>query len=280
MKSKFILTLSFNLIFSLAFSQNKKEQIKLLDFRIDSIKSIVNSNNVQINNNNIMISDLKSQIFRLNSIIDQNKLEASKSKKTLLEKDIELEKKENEIIILTKNLRELRDSLASLNQQPDTVFWEITDLTWNQSDFNLKLVLPSAKFEKPFGHLLVSRDKKIKIHFGYNNTHWMDQEEGRTMFYKPQDAINYYSKGLHDVEISENNGFIIKGKNSTNELIIIKGIYTELVSMQGRDKGKPNWLWSNTIILKAVVNQNDIQEYNNISNLLIKGFTSDAIIAK
>jgi hypothetical protein len=50
--------------------------------------------------------------------------------------------------------------------------------------------------------------------------------------------------------------------------------------MQGREKGAPDWLWSNTIVLKAEVKGNDVKEYNNISNLLINGFTANSIIYK
>ena len=92
-------------MFNHTFSQNKKEQIIALNYRIDSLKHIINTNNTQIKNNSVVILDLESQILRQNSIIEENKLEVIKLKKTLLEK-------ETEIIVL-------RDSIAGFNQKAD-----------------------------------------------------------------------------------------------------------------------------------------------------------------
>jgi hypothetical protein len=277
MKHKFVIALSFILIFSFAFSQNKKEQIKILNLRIDSLNQNINSKKSQINNKNTVILDLENQIQNLKKITDQKKLEESIIKKTLLEKDIQLDEKNNEINMLTNNLNRLKDSILSLNLKLDTVIWEINELLWNQSEFNIKLVLPIAKFEKPFGHFLVSRDKKIKIQFDYNYT---DSGEEAPSFYEQQDAINYYSKGLHNIEISATDNFSIKGKNEANELIYIKGVYDYFESMSGNDIGEPRWLWSNTIILKVIVNEKNITDYNYISDLLNRTFNSNSIFYK
>jgi hypothetical protein len=266
MKTKLIIAFLLHFMFNYTFSQNKKEQIITLNYRIDSLKQIINTNNTQIKNNSVVILDLESQILRQKSIIEENKLEAIKLKNTLSEK-------ETEIIVL-------RDSIAGFNQKSDSIFWEINDLTWQQLEFDLKFEFPVNKFQKPSGLIMVSKNEKIKIEIDYNFTHWSEQEENSPLFFKLKDAIDFYSKNLHDVEIYENNGFVIKGKNSLNELIIIKGIYSEFKSMQGREKGAPDWLWSNTIVLKAEVKGNDVKEYNNISNLLINGFTANSIIYK
>jgi hypothetical protein len=265
---------------TVAFTQSKKEQIELLNFRVDSLKQVINSTIVQISQKDNKITDLENQIVTLNAEIDVLKRQDVKSKKSLIEKDIEIQKKKDEISILKKNYTELRDSLNRSNKKLDTLVWEIPDLTWEQSEFNIRLVLPVSKFEKPIGHMLESRDKKISINFEYNYTHWVDNEEGPPLFFKVQDAINYYCKGLHDSKIFENEGFTIKGKNSTNELVFIKGLYTELESMQGREYGEPNWLWSNTIVLKVTVNEKDRSDYEYITELLERHFDSKSIHIK
>lgn len=273
MKTKLIIAFLLHFMFNYTFSQNKKEQIITLNNRIDSLKQIINTNNAQLKNNSVFILDLENQILRQKSITEENKLEAIKLKNIISEKETEIQKKDTEIIVL-------RDSIAGFNQKSDSIFWEINDLTWQQLEFDLKFEFPVNKFQKPSGLIMVSKNEKIKIEIDYNFTHWSEQEENSPLFFKLKDAIDFYSKNLHDVEISENNGFVIKGKNSLNELIIIKGIYSEFKSMQGREKGAPDWLWSNTIVLKAEVKGNDVKEYNNISNLLINGFTANSIIYK
>jgi hypothetical protein len=105
MKTKLIIAFLLLFMFNHTFSQNKKEQIIALNYRIDSLKQIINTNNTQIKNNSVFILDLESQILRQNSIIEENKLEAIKLKKTLSEK-------ETEIIVL-------RDSIAGFNQKAD-----------------------------------------------------------------------------------------------------------------------------------------------------------------
>ena len=105
MKTKLIIAFLLHFMFNHTFSQNKKEQIIALNYRIDSLKQIINTNNTQIKNNSVVILDLESQILRQNFIIEANKLEAIKLKNTLSEK-------ETEIIVL-------RDSIARFNQKSD-----------------------------------------------------------------------------------------------------------------------------------------------------------------
>ena len=123
-------------------------------------------------------------------------------------------------------------------------------------------------------------DKKIKILFEYIFTDWMHQEEGNLLFYKEKDAIDFYTKGLTNLKIENVDGFVISGQNSTKDFIFVKGFYDDLYSMEGRDDGDPKWLWSNTIILKIVMNQFDAEEFVNLSEILNKGFNLNSIINK
>jgi hypothetical protein len=227
------------------------------------------------------MSSLENQIKILNTRIDERDIEGKLLKESNSEKDKVIQRKTDEINGLRQTIKVLRDSNKNTSQIIDTLVWEFPDnITWDQVEFNLKLPLPLSKFNAPAGNLLISRDKKILISYDYNYTHAFDQDEGYPFFYKEQDAINYYSKDLDDLEITENEGFIIKGKNDSNQLIIIKGIYDEFASMQGRDEGEPTWLWSNTLIIKITADQNVIDEFNQISRLLINNFSTQSIVYK
>ena len=271
-------TFILNTIFITAYSQTKKEKIEVFKFQLDSLNLVIKSKMIDINNKDTMIWDLENQIKILYTTIDKRKLEENILKDSNFKKDLEIQKKNDEIIGLHQVISELRDSIKNTSQKIDTIVWDIPDLTWDQMEFNLKLFLPVSKFDNPTGNLLISHDQKIKISYDYNNTHWSDQEEGNPLFYKEEDAINYYSKDLHDIELTYNEGFILRGKNAANQLTMIKGLYTDFASMQGRDEGEPMWLWSNTLIIKATANQKDKEEFNYISELLINNFTTKSII--
>jgi len=287
MKKAFLLAFFF--ISASSFSQSKKEQIEILTNRVDSLNRVVgeerSSNQNKIIEINSIVTKLEGQIAalsgnltKLNQELQDSKDVILKKQKEIVENQIEISRLQSALKIKSDSLDLIRDiSMELESQKVDTLFWEMDNLTWNQVEFKLKLVLPFNKFEKPEGNLLFSKDRKIKITTDYNYTDWFDQEEGIPLFYNDQDAIDYYSKDLINLEIYENMGFVIKGKNTQNELVIIKGIYNEEISMQGRDEGEPNWLWSNTIILKATVNDMHIQEYNLISDFLIDYFSDDSI---
>jgi len=287
MKKAFLLAFFF--ISASSFSQSKKEQIEILTNRVDSLNRVVgeerSSNQNKIIEINSIVTKLEGQIAALsgnlttlNKELQDSKDVILKKQKEIVENQIEISRLQSALKIKSDSLDLIRDiSMELESQKVDTLFWEMDNLTWNQVEFKLKLVLPFNKFEKPEGNLLFSKDRKIKITTDYNYTDWFDQEEGIPLFYNDQDAIDYYSKDLINLEIYENMGFVIKGKNTQNELVIIKGIYNEEISMQGRDEGEPNWLWSNTIILKATVNDMHIQEYNLISDFLIDYFSDDSI---
>jgi hypothetical protein len=50
--------------------------------------------------------------------------------------------------------------------------------------------------------------------------------------------------------------------------------------MQGREEGEPTWLWSNTLVLKALVNQKDFAEYKTISDWLNLNFNENSVVYK
>lgn len=281
MKYIIISTFFIITIFNLGYSQTKKERIQILTFQIDSLTQVINSKIINLKNKDTVIWELENQIQLLNTIIEKRKLDENSLKESIYKKDIELQKKNNEILHLDQVIFNLRDSINNLNQKVDSILWEIPNFTWNSMESSLKLFIPAFKFTSPIGKLLISNDQKIIISYDYNFTHWADDANEHPLFYKEKDAINYYSKDLYDIELSDKNeGFVIRGRDATNQLIMIKGLYSDFASMQGRVKGEPMWLWSNTLIVKVSANKKDKDEFKYISDLVINNFTTKSIISK
>jgi len=83
MKIKAFFTFIFILIFSFAFSQNKKEQIAILKYRLDSLKLIENSQNNAISDFKIKINELNNTIINLKSELNKSKNETSVKQKEI-----------------------------------------------------------------------------------------------------------------------------------------------------------------------------------------------------
>jgi hypothetical protein len=286
---KHLILTSFLIIVGLINAQSKKEQIEILNKRVDSLNATIgserssNQNKItelksSISNLEVQVKNLSDDVAFISREIQESYSDYIKNQKQIVENKTEISRLQSALKLKSDSLYLIKNiSLAYENQKVDTLLWEMDNLYWEQLEFKLKLVLPINKFENPEGNILYSKDKKIKIVFDYNYTHWSDQEEGFPKFKKIQDAIDYYSKDLKNLVINENMGFVINGKNRENELVIIKGIYAEERSMQGREDGEPIWLWSNTITLKATVNEKYIQEYDMITDFLINSFSLDSI---
>lgn len=268
-------------IFNVGYSQTKKEKILILTSQIDSLNQAIKSKIIDLQNKDKFIGEQENQIQILNTTLDKRKLVENTLKESIYKKDIELQIKNNEILHLDQVIFNLRDSINNSIQKVDSILWEIPNFTWNSIESSLKLFIPGFKFTSPIGKLLISNDQKIIISYDYNNTWWSDDGNEHPLFYKEKDAINYYSKDLYDIELSyKNEGFIIRGRDATNQLIMIKGLYSDFASMRGQELGKPMWLWSNTLIIKVSANQKDKEEFKYISDMVINNFTTKSIINK
>ena len=267
--------------FFVAIGQNKKEQILLLTEERDSLQSLLNSersvSDLRINELNSKIFELENQIKKLIATTKENS-----EKFKLLEK--ELAKKNELIVNLNSEIKELKDSLQIVLLSASTLpysgdyIWELSDITWENQEFDLKLLLPSGFFGEPNNSVIQSSDKKHTIEFIYNETHWIDQKEDKeVLFFSEKDVYAHFSKGLSDIKIIENDGISFTGINLKNELVYYKGIYTDFESMQGRSSGEPKWLWSNTIILKLVSEKSESKNFNKIVNLIQSDFNESSI---
>lgn len=84
MKQPIILLLQFSLFSLFGFSQNKKEQIEILNLRIDSCKTVISKQSTDLNTKQLKISELEQKLS------EEHKISQEKSNQlTLLKKEIE-----------------------------------------------------------------------------------------------------------------------------------------------------------------------------------------------
>ncbi|MGC6413856.1 MAG: hypothetical protein ACON5K_04050 [Bacteroidia bacterium] len=270
MKKLIILFLLTTLNFGLLKAQRKKVlRAHITQLTSDSIKldSIITSLNKVI--------DVKTQDIKLlelnNSNITKENVQLKK----------ELTKAQEDNKFLKQKIQGLRDSLSNMNQGLDFFEWEINGFTWNNIEIYLKLLLPMAVFEntQPQGDTWISKDSKFKIQLLYNYTHILDEESQAPKFYDKDDPKKYYSKDLQNAETSFNDGYIIKGKRN-NEIVFIKYMYSSHTTINGSASGDPYFLWSNTLGIQVTTHEENIEEYNIISELLSKTFNSNSIYSK
>jgi len=268
MKKLIILFLLTTLNFGLLKAQRKKVlRAHITRLTSDSIKldSIITSlhNVIDVKTNDIKLLELNNS--------------TTKEENVQLKKELTKAQENNKF--LKQKIQGLRDSLSNMNQGLDFFEWELNDFYWENIECNLKLLLPIKGFEntQPVGHTWISKDRKIKIQLLYNYTMWDD--EGQHTIFSEEEAKKYYSKDLQNAEFSFNEGYNIKGKRK-NEIVFIKLLYVELSSMQGRSSGDPKWLWSNTVGIQVSTHEENISEYNFISELLSKNFNSNSIYSK
>ena len=129
MKIKTFFTFIFILIFSFAFSQNKKEQIAKLKYRLDSLYQVNNSN---INKNNVLImsgDSLKLIENSQNNAISDFKIKINELNNTIINLKSELNKSKNETSVKQKEIEQL---LVKIDNLKDTIK-QLQELTVNFS---------------------------------------------------------------------------------------------------------------------------------------------------
>jgi uncharacterized protein (TIGR02145 family) len=130
--------LQFNILFlfilSSVFSQSKKAQIEALIFQKDSLNNLITSERIsnfkKIDDLNFIISDLKDKtkslvadIAVLNQKIDKTYLDLSMAKDLLSKRDSEIAQKNEEVVMLKKEIQHTLDSIS--HQQQKFTFDEV-----------------------------------------------------------------------------------------------------------------------------------------------------------
>jgi len=106
-------------------AQSKKEQIELLNHRIDSLFIVINSKNIETLNKDSIIRELRNQIKTINTTLDNKVLEVNILKENLIIKESEISKKTNDIIGLNQLINELKDTIITLRQLREKLTFHI-----------------------------------------------------------------------------------------------------------------------------------------------------------
>jgi hypothetical protein len=127
MKSKIILMMLFGLTINMAYSQNKKKQIEILNNRVDSLNSILvleRNTYIQKEIESVnQLSTLQKQLESLNTSLTKSKEELSKKEIELKNSNQELMNKLMEIKVLESQVNELNGKLEqfSLNSKIEII---------------------------------------------------------------------------------------------------------------------------------------------------------------
>jgi hypothetical protein len=166
----------------IAFSQSKKEQIAILQTRVDSLNSILlqerNSSNQRIQGLNTKISSLESKITTLNTNLTDLKKEAAECK-------TDTQRQQLKMADLLRQIESKTDSLEKLRMEIDNQMLA----KWLTRNLNLNIPNLSKK-------LRISRDLTEEIKLMLQDDYWL----GLKPVKKVQDNDFYISVDLSDEE--------------------------------------------------------------------------------
>jgi hypothetical protein len=113
---------------------------------------------------------------------------------------------------------------------------------------------------------------KAYIKFHLNITYRMDE----TGFYKKSDLIKYYKNGVQTTLLTDKaDWFVLSGYTKNRDIVYFKGFYEELRSMQGREKGTPDWMWSRSGVIEILYPEKFRKEIDPIVSIVNKSFKFD-----
>lgn len=108
-----------------SFGQTKKEQIELLNHRLDSLNTVINSKNIESYYRDSIIMDLINQIKTKNITLENKEHEVFSLKQNLFIKDSEILKKKDEIVGLNKLINKLKDTIITSRQIREKLTFDI-----------------------------------------------------------------------------------------------------------------------------------------------------------
>jgi hypothetical protein len=141
LKKKVLVNLLIFLCFN-AYSQSKKEQIKFLTQRVDSLNHVLDSNRI-LNQN--QINELYSVKTKLENRINLFTIEVSKLSSDLNEKQVNIQQKDRELADLRQERDRIKKELTFINDSLVIVLEKLRKLEFkhlNESSENLKFENP------------------------------------------------------------------------------------------------------------------------------------------
>jgi hypothetical protein len=135
-----------------------------------------------------------------------------------------------------------------------------------------KFEVPKGLFDKISENEFRSDFLQANIRFTSYQTYRFDD----TGIFSKNDLIKIYKNRFNTTYfVDKNDWFVLSGTDNYNNIIYIKGIYEELVSMQGRDEGEPSWIWSKSGVLEIEYTEDNKAEFDKLIPFIMKSFKCD-----
>lgn len=98
----------------------------------------------------------------------------------------------------------------------------------------------------------------------------------KVVFFRKSDLVNHFKNRVSPkLLINKENWFALSGFNKKKEIEYYKGFYEEFISMQGRDSGKPSWVWSRSGVIEIRYPDMYKKELDPIVSSINKSFKFD-----
>jgi hypothetical protein len=228
------ITLVFVLTFSTIYSQSKKEQIQSLNFKIDSLNTIINNNNIRFNEE---VNNLKKENLQLSNAISSDKITFEEKISSVID-SLSLLKNINKNfkakISKQKELIELFNNALSIE---DREFDAIKDAKlYSQILFLKMLYYPRNKISKyeVYFHLIIGNrlinakptddEKKIFEKEMYDNYVYFLENFSNVKQSEIKKLESEWKMNMFDVIVEnlKDNSFFSDNLNSNNLLIEVK----------------------------------------------------------
>jgi len=171
----------------------------------------------------------------------------------------------------TQNLG-IIDKIESQSTQMNEIDYNSTE-EFKGEDGLYSISVPKGLFTNTIKNEYYSIQLNAKIIFHLYNTHYLDQGDDENAIYSKNDVIKKYKNKLKvTYALDKKDWFVLSGINTKNEIVYVKGYYDEMISMQGREEGAPNWLWSKSGVLEIYYDEEHKKEFDKLIPYIMKSF--------
>lgn len=129
---------------------------------------------------------------------------------------------------------------------------------------------PRSLFRQSGADQYVSDQLRARISIENHFTQWFDE----TGIFSKEDLINRYRAQIRlTYSAGKDDWFVLSGYQSNGDIVYIRGLYSQMASMEGRDTGEPTWLWSKSAIIKISYPEANKAELDTLVPLISRSFT-------
>ena len=261
----------FLLFTSLCHSQSKKDQIQTLTVQVDSLDQLLKQEYNKFNDLETKCAQkevhLSTQISALNNQLTSVQQDAEKSQALIRQAELKNKKLEEQLLALNLTLKNKSDSIALLNLQIASENINFTDLEKYYTADSL------FSFEAPRGFFistkkgLQARDRDFDMETQtFVQIYPCDPEEEILTVKSLQEK---FMQGIQvTYKTAKSDFFVVSGLDLQDRIVYIKGDYTELQSMQGRDEGEPTRVWSKAGVIQFSYPQDKKTDFNRVVEII------------